>query len=54
MHRLCIKGGVSFFVGLLVEYCLLLREFGPYVIIFMNVCCYNSRHSMMLILFRDF
>jgi hypothetical protein len=31
-------------VGSFVGYNLLLRDFGRYVIIFINVCCYNRYH----------
>jgi hypothetical protein len=36
----------------LVSHDLLLRDFGPYVIILtlMNVCCYNRFHGMVIIL----
>jgi hypothetical protein len=36
-------------------YFLLLRDFRPYVIIFMNgVCCYNCCHCMMIGFLREF
>jgi hypothetical protein len=39
-------------VGRLVNYHLLLRDFGPYVIIFMNVCVVITVAMVMLL--RDF
>jgi hypothetical protein len=36
---------VAWFVGWLIRDHLLLRDYGPYGIIFMNVCCYNCCHG---------